>query len=86
MLMLTVTPPLAVDDDQIWVLVASDAGAVDAARMAHIPGSDTFVAFPVEAFDTGGVLPTYRVNGECVTGFRWATTTDLAAHADLFTN
>lgn len=82
--MLTITPPLAVDDTHLWVFVAADTGAVEAARLAHVPGSTTFAALPVEVFTTSGLLPTYRHSGEPVDGFRWATTADVTAHAHLF--
>ncbi|GAA1221121.1 hypothetical protein [Prauserella alba] len=85
MLMLSVTPPLALDGDTVWVFVSADTGAVDAARMAHVPGTETFAALPVEAFDPDSVLPTFRTTGEPVDGFRWATTADVDAHADMFT-
>lgn len=76
--MLTITPPLAVDDGQLWLLVAAESGAVDAARLAHNPGSTAFAALPVDVFNTAGLLPTYGDTGEPVPGFRWATTADLA--------
>ncbi|MBK1785978.1 hypothetical protein [Prauserella cavernicola] len=84
--MLTVTPPLAVDDSHVWVLVSGESGAVDAARLAHIPDSATFAALPVHVFNTAGLFPTYADTGEAVLGFRWATTTDIAAHVHLFTD
>ncbi|TWE29770.1 hypothetical protein [Prauserella muralis] len=83
--MLTITPPLAVDNGHVWVLVSAESGAVDAARLAHIPGTTTFAALPVQVFNTAGLLPTYADTGEPVTGFRWATTADITAHLDLFT-
>lgn len=83
--MLSVTPPLAYTADAVWVLVSSDFGAIDAARMAYLPGSDCFIAMPSDVFNTAGVLPTYRFNGEVVAGFRWATTADIQDHAELFT-
>lgn len=83
--MLTVTPPLAYTADAVWVLVTADTGAVDAARMAYLPGSECFIAMPSDVFDTTGALPTYRYNGELVAGFRWANTSDMAEHAELFT-
>lgn len=83
--MLTITPPLAVDGEQVWILVASQAGAVDACRLAHIPGTDTFAALPTGAFHTEGALPAFLADGELVPRFRWATAADIDDHAGLFT-
>lgn len=83
--MLTVTPPIAVDTDAIWVLVSSpNTGAVDAARMAHRPGTDRFIALPCLVFDTAALLPVCKASGEPLDGFRWATVADLLDHAHLF--
>lgn len=84
--MLTITPPLAVDATHVWVLVTGDGPAVDAARLAYIPATGRFVALPVEAFTTTGALPAYTATGELVAGIRWATTDDIAAHVELFTD
>lgn len=84
--MLHMTPPLALTPDAVWVFVTSEDGpAVDAARLAHIPGSSTFAALPVEVFTTSGLFPACASTGEYVTGFRWATAADIDAHAHLFT-
>jgi hypothetical protein len=83
--MLTVTIPMATTPDAVWVFISNEHGIVDVARMAHFPGSRRFIALPIEAFDPRAVLPTYTATGELVSGFRWATTDDVDAHADLFT-
>lgn len=82
--MLTITPPLALDSTHVWVLVTGDGPAVDAARLAYSPATGRFIALQVEAFTTTGMLPTYTATGELVTGLRWATVTDVDAHADVF--
>lgn len=81
--MLTVTPPVTLAPDQVWVFVTGDTDAVDAARLAHLPGSDCFIALSGDVFAVDGTLPTYPT-GDLVAGFRWATAQDIAAHADLF--
>jgi hypothetical protein len=80
-----VTMPISTSSDEVWVFILIDHGAVDVARMAHLPGSRRFIALPVEAFNPRAVLPTYSATGELVDGYRWATTTDIETHADLFT-
>ncbi|SNR79888.1 hypothetical protein SAMN06265360_12012 [Haloechinothrix alba] len=82
---LTITPPLGLDAHRVWVLIASPTGAVDAARVAYHPERARFIALPCLAFDTTAVLPTYPTTGELIPGFRWATTGDVDAHAELFT-
>jgi hypothetical protein len=82
--MLTVTPPLALSSDAIWVLITGEGPAVDAARLAHLPGTDKFIALPCAVFDTAGVLPTHPESGDVLTGFRWATVADVTGHAELF--
>lgn len=82
--MLTVTPPLALTSEHVWVLVSSPTGAVDAARIAHAPGTDRFIALPCLAFNTTGLFPAFLADGELVPGFRWATVADIDAHAHLF--
>lgn len=83
--MLTVTPPLALGADSVWVFLASTNGAVDACRLAHIPGTETFAALPTGAFHTTGVLPAFLADGELVPRFRWATTADITTYTHLFT-
>jgi len=83
--MLTVTPPLALTSNHLWVLVSSHTGAVDAARMAHAPGTNRFIALPCQAFNTTGLFPAFLADGELLPGFRWATAADIDAHAHLFT-
>lgn len=82
--MLSVTIPMATTPDEVWVFISGDNGAVDVGRIAHWPGTCRFVALPIEAFNPRAVLPTYSPTGELVAGYRWATTADIEAHADLF--
>jgi hypothetical protein len=83
--MLTVTPPISLTADQVWVFVTNDTSAVAGARMAYCSAGPRFLALPMADFDTTTLLPCYGDTGELITGFRWATTTDIEAHADLFT-
>lgn len=83
--MLTVTKPIATSPSVVWVFVTSPTtSGVDVARMAHRPGTSVFLALPVGCFPPDALMPTLYT-GELVDGFRWATTTDIDAHADLFT-
>lgn len=83
--MLTVTPPISVSADEVWIFIAADeTGATEAARMAHFPGTTKFIALPAEVFNTAGLFPAFADTGEYVTGFRWATTADVDEHADQF--
>ena len=82
--MLSTTPPIATSPDVVWVFVtAATTSGVDVARIAHRPGTTLFLALPVECFPPDALLPTLHT-GELVEGFRWATTTDIDAHAELF--
>ncbi|NKQ55425.1 hypothetical protein HFP15_21305 [Amycolatopsis sp. K13G38] len=83
--MLTFTPPLVTSPDEAWVFIASETGAVDVGRVAYSPSTDRFAVLPVEAFNPDTLLPTYTPTGQLVDGFRWATTADIDANADLFT-
>lgn len=83
--MLTVTSPIGLDAHHVWVFVCAPTGAVDAARIAHAPGTARFIALPCLAFDTTTLLPTLPHTGEPLPGFCWATTADIDGHAHLFT-
>jgi hypothetical protein len=84
--MLSVTIPISTAPGAVWVFVSGDNGVVDVGRIAHQPGTSRFVALPIEVFNPGSVLPTFSPTGELVSGVRWATTADIEAHADLFTD
>jgi hypothetical protein len=83
--MLHCTAPLALTGTEVWILVSSTTTAVDAARLAFCPTTGRFIALPVGVFTTSGLFPTFTDTGDDVTGFRWATTSDIEAHAEQFT-
>lgn len=81
------TPPIATDAHHVWIVIHSDESrAVDAARIAHYPGSQRFIALPAHTYNTSALMPIYPDRGDPITGFRWATTADVEAHPHLFTD
>lgn len=82
--MLTASTPISTDGHHVWLFVSASTGAVDVARIAFNPNVTRFIALPVHAFNPNALMPT-TPSGELLHNYRWATTTDIQQHAEVFT-
>jgi hypothetical protein len=80
--MMTITLPLAVGPDALWVLVTyvdpatGEQLGTDAFRLAITINNGNYCTCPPECFDTDAFVPVSRLTTEPLTGYRWATVSD----------